>query len=321
MESSRSVRKNIYLYGFNYHQLKIIKKKYRKVNFVVEKKITSKVNLCDAVIAPTRTAIEVVLNKIDFKKNKILKWIHLPCSGVEKYTKFFKFKKIKFTNGKKLQNHQISDHAIGLLLCITRKINFNIKYNQNIQFDKRPIELYQKKAVIIGYGGNGAMISKKLLAFNMKINAVNINKKNTPKGVKFYLTKNILSAVNKADVLFITTPLTNKTKNIVNSRIIKRLNKGAIVINVSRAECLNKKDLIIYLRNKHLGGAGLDVVEGEILDENDILFSFNNVVVTPHVGGISDSFSSRSINLIFKNIKRFLDSKSLINLVDAKKGY
>ena len=86
----------------------------------------------------------------------------MPGSGVEKYSRYFKYKKLNFTNGKGIQNHQISDHAIGLLLCLTRKINLNIKYDQNVKFDKRPIELNQKKVVIVGFGGNGKMIAEKL---------------------------------------------------------------------------------------------------------------------------------------------------------------
>ena len=72
-------------------------------------------------MSPTRLKIEEVLPKINFKKSSKIKWIHLPGSGVEKYTNYLKYNKIKFTNGKGIQNHQISDHAIGLLLSITRK--------------------------------------------------------------------------------------------------------------------------------------------------------------------------------------------------------
>ena len=66
-------------------------------------------------------------------------------------------------------------------------------------------------------------------------------------------------------MLFIATPLTKYTKEIINSKVIKLMNKGSIIINVSRPGCLDLKDLIYFLKNKHLGGAGLDVVEGEPL--------------------------------------------------------
>ena len=245
----------------------------------------------------------------------------MPGSGVEKYSRYFKYKKLNFTNGKGIQNHQISDHAIGLLLCLTRKINLNIKYDQNVKFDKRPIELNQKKVVIVGFGGNGKMIAEKLLAFKMNVSVVNDTRKKTLRKIKFFLTKNIQKAVKDKDVIIISTPLTKFTKGLIDKNILRLLARGAIVVNVSRSSCLNLKDLILYLKNKHLGGAGLDVVEGEPIKKNHELFKFKNVIVTPHTGGISDNFYNRNLNLVLENIKKFINSKKLTNLVDTKKGY
>ena len=315
------IKKKIYLFGFNSEQLRIIKKMNKNSKFISEHKITDKINSCHAIIAPTRNLIETALERFNFKKNNFLKWIHLPGSGVEKYSSYFKYKKIIFTNGKGIQNHQISDHAIGLLLCLTRKINLNIKYDQNVRFDRRPIELNQKKVVIVGFGGNGKMIAEKLLAFKMNVSVVNDTKKKFPKKIKFFLTKNIKQAVKNRDVIIISTPLTKFTKGLINKSILKLLARGAIVVNVSRSLCLNLNDLIFFLKNNHLGGAGLDVVEGEPIKKNHQLFKFKNVIVTPHTGGISDNFYNRNLNLILENIKKFINSKKLINLVDIKKGY
>ena len=314
-------KKKIYLHGFNSEQIKIIRDKNKNVIYIIENKITKIINDCNAIIAPTRKSIENALEKVDFKKNKNLKWVHFPGSGVEKYSKYLKYKKLNFTNGKGIQNHQISDHAIGLLLCLTRKINLNIKYDQNIKFDKRPIELNQKKVVIVGYGGNGKMIAEKLLAFKMKVSVVNHTRKKTLRKIKFFLTKNIEKAVKDKDVIIISTPLTKFTKGLIDKNILKLLARGAIVVNVSRSSCLNLKDLILFLKNKHLGGAGLDVVEGEPIKKNHELFKFKNVIVTPHTGGISDNFYNRNLNLVLENIKKFINSKKLTNLVDTKKGY
>ena len=165
------------------------------------------------------------------------------------------------------------------------------------------------------------MIAEKLLVFNMNVSVVNDTQKKFPKGIKFFLTKYIKRAVKNKDVIIISTPLTKFTKGLINKNILKLLARGAIVVNVSRSLCLNLNDLIFFLKNKHLGGAGLDVVEGEPIQKNHQLFKFKNVIVTPHTGGISDNFSKRNLNLILENIKKFIYSKKLINLVDLKKGY
>ena len=314
-------KKKIYLYGFSKEQISNIIKNNPRGIFVIESRISKQLNFCNAILSPTRSKIEKILPKINFKKNLNLEWIHLPGSGVEQYSSYFKFNKIKFTSGKGIQNHQISDHAIGLLLSISRKININIKYNQKFKFDTRPIELNQKKAVIVGFGGNGKMIAEKLLAFKMNVSVVNDTRKKTVKAIKFYLTKDIQKGVKDKNVLIISTPLTKYTKNLINKNILRLLARGAIVINVSRSSCLNLKDLILYLKNKHLSGAGLDVVEGEPIKKNHELFKFKNVIVTPHTGGISDNFYNRNLNLILENIKKFINSKKLTNLVDIKKGY
>ena len=120
---------------------------------------------------------------------------------------------------------------------------------------------------------------------------------------------------------YLYLPINKIYKRNNHSKVIKLMNKGSIIINVSRPGCLNLKDLIFFLKNKHLGGAGLDVVEGEPLKQNHTLLKFDNVVVTPHTGGISDNFYIRNLKLILENIKLFLNSKSLNNMVDKKKGY
>ena len=85
--------------------------------------------------------------------------------------------------GKQSQREQI------FLYVFWEAINLNIKYDQKVKFDTRPIELNQKKVVIVGFGGNGKMIAEKLLAFKMNVSVVNDTRKKTARGIKFYLTK------------------------------------------------------------------------------------------------------------------------------------
>ena len=315
-------KKLIYLAGFNINQIKILKKKFKYTKFVYEKKITNKFNSCDAIVGITRASIENVLTKINLKNSKIIKWIHLPGAGVEKYTYLKNFNNITFTNGKIIQGIQVADHAMGLLLTLTRNINLILKYGQKTKFKMRPIELENKKALIVGYGGVGKCLAKRAFGFGMNIKVVNNGRTKYANFVKkFFLSNQLHLASKNIDVIFITMPLTQISKKIVNEKIIKKLNNGAIVINVSRGGCLCLKSLEKYLNNGHLRGAGLDVTDPEPLPKNHSLFKLKNVVITPHIAGISDKYAERNFQLINENIKRYIKNIKLTNTVNFKRGY
>ena len=296
--------KKIYLLNFKKKQVNLFKKKFRKCKFIDQKKVSNIINDCDAVLAPTRDTILDALNNLDFG-NKNLKWIHLPGSGAEEYINFFKNKKIRFTSGKKIQNHQVSDHEIGLYLCLTRKINYNLRFGQKIKFDQKPIKLNKKTALIFGFGGNGQMIAKKLLSFNMKIISIEIKNK-IKKNVTCFKFQDFERAFPKADVIFLTCPLTKETKNIINSRTIKKMKKGSILINVGRAGLVDQNSVLKAVKSDIWGS--LDVTKGEPLNKITLL-NTQNIIITPHTAGISDN-SLESLELYFQNIERFIKGKN-----------
>ena len=176
-------------------------------------------------MALLRSSIKKVLSKINLKKNIKIKWIHLSGAGVEKYSYLKKFKNITFTNDKIIQGIQVADHAMALLLTLTRNINLILKGGQKTKFKTRPIEL--EKALIVGYGGVGKCLAKRAYSFGMDIKVVKNNHSKCPKFIKkIFLSNELHLASKNIDVLFITMPLTNKSKKIINEKIIKKLNKG-----------------------------------------------------------------------------------------------
>ena len=314
--------KKIYLAGFSNSQIKYIKKNFLKSTFITDNKISYKPKMYNAIIANNRSSIKKILKKIDFKKDKMIKWIHLPGAGIEEFS-FLKNKhNVVFTNNKTIHGTQVAEHAMALLLALTRKLNLIIKYGQKIKFDKRPIELKNKNTLIIGYGGVGSSIAKKTAAFGMNVKVVNNSYKSHPNYIKnFFLYNKLHKAIKNTDVLFITVPLTEKSKNIINGQIIKKLNKGGFIINVSRGGCLNIKSVEKYLKKDHLGGVGLDVTDPEPLPKNHNLFKMKNVIITPHTGIISDNFSDKNFDLTIENIKRYLKNRKLKNIVSSNKWY
>ncbi len=82
-------------------------------------------------------------------------------------------------------------------------------------------------------------------------------------------------------------------------------------------------DAIIHgLKNDYFSGVGLDVTDPEPLEKNHEIYRYSNVIVTPHIGGMSSpAYVDRSLDLIINNIKRFSIDLPLLNIVDKEEGY
>tara|TARA_B100000989_G_scaffold224002_1_gene171457 strand:+ start:999 stop:1952 length:954 start_codon:yes stop_codon:yes gene_type:complete len=317
------MKKKILLFGFNNKQIIFLKNKFKnKINFITQNKLKYNITLqIDAIIGITRRGFLDFLKKILIQKKIKPHWIHLPGAGVEEYT-IFKNLDINFSNGKIIQGVQVSEHAIALLLSLTRNLVPILKKGTNVKFERRPIEIKGKKALIYGYGGIGRLLAEKLNSFGVEVSAVNRNYVPIDSNIsKLYMDHDSTKAIKKKDFLFITSPLTSENLKIFNYSKLKLLNKNSIVINVSRGKLLCLESLYKCLKEKTIFGAGLDVSDPEPLLKNHKLYKFKNFIYSPHIAGISDNFSERNFGLIMKNLNRFIKNKSLINKISLKEGY
>lgn len=313
----KNLKKKILLISSDKSETNKLKKIYGSDFF------TQKFDNCSAIIAFTRRDLENLLHRnLDFSN---VNWIHLPGAGIENYLDFInKNSNINFTNGKVIQGPQVADHAMALLLSLTRKTYFITKYGQSKPFDFRPIELNDKKALVVGYGGIGKSIVSRLFGFGCKVDVVNFNQnisKIDQRIDKHFYFSDISKAVSFADFVFIAIPKTNLTHKLFDDKLFKKFKKNSILINVTRGQIICTKSLIKYIRNKKLFAVGLDVTDPEPLPKNHPLLNFKNVLITPHIAGISDNFKERSFNLIRSNINRYFQAEDLINIVNKKNSY
>ena len=116
-------------------------------------------------------------------------------------------------------------------------------------------------------------------------------------------------------------PLTAETKNHITMKEFDLMALKPYFYNLARGPIVNTKDLVEALRKGKIKGAGLDVFDEEPLDKESPLWQMENVVITPHVGGLLPHYFKEAIALFEENLKRFLSGRELLNLVDKKKGY
>lgn len=261
-----------------------------------------------------------------FRAATKLQWVQIYSAGVEHYLfPEFAGSAVVLTNCKIIQGPEIADHAMALLLSLTRDLYKTIPARTSEEWSRGrhdPIELRGKTAVIIGVGGIGSQIAQRAHAFGM--NVIGVDPKEMP--LNPYVSRMVFpdrldSVLPLAHVVFVSAPLTPQSQGMVGARQFERMRKGAYFIAVSRGKLYDTQALVKALDSRHLAGAGLDVTNPEPLPKGHSLWKFENVVITPHIAGQSDGIAERRMTLIKENIARFVKGEPLENVVDKKKGY
>ena len=187
---------------------------------------------------------------------------------------------------------------------------------------ERPIELKDKKVLVIGLGGIGVCIAERLKTFGANIDGISNDLIPMVSFInKIYLSENIYNIAKNYDIIVCAAPLTKKTKYMLNFKFFNQMRNNSIFINVSRGKIVKTNDLLKNDIYKKFRGIGLDVTDPEPLDEKSILKKATNIFITPHVAGPSDYNRLRGFELIKENIKRYIRGDSLINVVDKIKEY
>ena len=99
------------------------------------------------------------------------------------------------------------------------------------------------------------------------------------------------------------------------------MKKGTVLVNISRGKVVDELALINALQTGHLRGAILDVFETEPLDVKSPLWTLPNVIISPHVSGLTSNYDQRAIELFANNLERYLSGNPLLNEVNIKRGY
>ncbi len=266
------------------------------------------------------------VNAAAFSSAKRLKWVQTYSAGVEgQLFPEFRASGVTLTNAKIIQGPEIADHAMALLLGLTRSLYQTIPARATEKWSRgehQPIELNGRTAVIVGVGGIGMQIAQRAHAFGMRVIGVD------PKDISYtyFIGKMVppdrLDAVlPQADVVFVAAPLTPKSETMIGARQFDLMKPGSYFIVVSRGRLYDSGALVNALQSKHLAGAGLDVTNPEPLPPGHPLWKFDNVLITPHIAGQSDRIQERRMDLLKENLRRFIAGETLLNVVDKQAGY
>jgi phosphoglycerate dehydrogenase-like enzyme len=271
------------------------------------------------------------ITSTEVRAGRKLQWVGVMSAGVERVlfpkdgSSDLRNSKITLTNNKIVQGPEIADHALAMLLMLSR--NLYVLYRNDQQQIWNPhsfhgIELNGKTAVIVGVGGVGTQIAVRANAFGMTVIGVDPEDKPFLPFIKRVVKPDQFDDVlPQADVVFLSVPDTPKSHKMMGAREFELMKKNSYFVAVSRGGIYDMNGLVKALDEKRLAGAGVDVTDPEPLPKGHALWKFDNVVITPHIAGRSDQDAIRMVGTIKENIRRFVEGKPLINVVDKQKGY
>lgn len=258
-----------------------------------------------------------------------LRWIQMTWAGANKYTSAPAFPSgIAVTSASGAFGGVISEHILAGILTLYKNLRL---YRSQLQQGSWQLldgddTLEGKRALILGTGNIGSETAKKLKAFGAY--NVGICRTYREKPAYFdecYTVDCLDEELPKADLVIIALPGTKATKGMFCAERIQKMKPGAVLVNVGRGFIVDTQALTGALVEGALKGAVLDVTDPEPLPPQHSLRRMENVVLTPHVSGISwgeNAFTRKRIIDIFReNLMRDSQREPLKNSIDFQKGY
>ncbi len=182
----------------------------------------------------------------------------------------------------------VAEHAMMLMMAVGRKLTLldrEVKKG-NWEFRNRAgigLELFGKTLGIVGFGRIGQRTAELAQAFGM--NVIYWSAHSRDNNYHFVEPEELF---RQSDVISISLALNENTRGLVNERLISLMKPSAILVNTARGEVLDETALAAALAEKRIAGAGLDVMASEPPSANHPFFKLDNIVITPHLGTITD---------------------------------
>jgi len=254
------------------------------------------------------------------KKALKLKWIHAITTGVDYIVNLPSLRKeVILTSTRGIHGPQVSEMAFLLMLALNRNFPEVVRNQDKGVWERWQGKLlWRKKIGILGVGVIGEEIARKAKAFGMEVFGIDIIKRKLDCIDIFYGPEDIVKVAKEVDYLVIVAPRTPETEKIVDSKVLSAMKPTAFLLNLGRGELVDEEALIHVLKSGKIAGAGLDTYLQEPLPKEHPFWGMKNVIVSPHVAGMSDIYVEQALTIFEENLRRFIkgEKRNLLNLVE-----
>ena len=223
-------------------------------------------------------------------------------------------KKIPLTIAAHSNMISVSEQAMFFLLALNKNVfyydDFTRKGDWTNRWDVKAWDLAGKNIMVIGFGRIGSNFVKRALAFDMNVYVYDpyIDHEKIKKSGAIPI-QNFKNTLSKMDAITLHCPKNEETTNLFTKKEFQTMKKNAFIINCARGGILNEDDLYEALLNEKIAGAGLDVFDVEPTPSSNPLFKLKNVILSPHIAGVTVESTVRMATETVQNVLDVFDNK------------
>jgi D-2-hydroxyacid dehydrogenase (NADP+) len=247
-----------------------------------------------------------------------LRWIQALTTGIDPLIALRLPPSVMVTSARGIHGPQMAELTILLMMALARDFPRMLANQRHARWERwsQPL-LAGKTVVIVGVGTISEALAARCKPFALKIAGVT-HRTAVDHFDELYPRTRLLEAAAVADFLVLLAPYAPDTYHMIDASVLAVMKPTAYLINVARGKVIDEAALTEALETRRIAGAGLDVFANEPLPPSSPLWTLDNVVVTPHVGGMSDVYAEQILPLLERNLRAYGagDRAAMMNLVE-----
>lgn len=277
--------------------------------------------------------VEVLLSHhayFDVASAPRLRWLQLPGDGVDHLRGAPVMKSDVIVTNARIFGAPIAEYVVASTIAYYRRFPQMMERFQKGRVWPRSQweeyagdELAGKTMAIIGYGAIGRKLARVAHSFDMTVLGTRRSVTSVVRedGVEVHPAGDLRQVLALADIVVVSLPLTHETERLIGEAELRAMKPDAYLVNIGRGKVIEEFALLRALREGWIGGAGLDVHAQTPLPADSPFFDLSNVILTPHMSGVSQGYFERITGLFCENLRRYIAGEPLINLVNKENGY
>lgn len=237
---------------------------------------------------------------------------------------------------------QVAEYVLMMLLALGHHMPELVAYQKRAEWPRDrwerflPVELRGSVVGIVGYGSIGRQVARLLASLGATVLATKRDAMHpedfdyVPEGMgdqggdyvhRLYPAEALRSMLKDCDFVVVCVPKSPGTINLIKAEELAAMKTSAFLVDISRGGIVDHNALASALKDRKIAGAALDVFPEEPLPAESPLWKLPNVMITPHISGITSQYDERAVEMFSANLTRYLSGQPLFNRIDPDRGY